>query len=198
MLNIVLFGPPGAGKGTQSKKLRETYGLIHISTGDLFRKHIEENTSIGLQVQEYIAEGMLVPDEITLHMIEDQILTHHKDCKGFLFDGFPRTVAQAKSLDKKLSKYNSNLSLVLSLDVPREELHRRIKERGKKENRLDDQDETSVLTRFDIYKTETLPVKSYYESQNKFIKISGTDNVDIVLNNITQIVNKYITENSPR
>ena len=112
MLNIVLFGPPGAGKGTQGKKLRADYGLVHISTGDLFRKHIIEGTSIGLQVQEYIAEGMLVPDEITLLMIEEQILSHYKDCKGFLFDGFPRTVAQAQALDKKLVEYDSSGSIL--------------------------------------------------------------------------------------
>lgn len=196
MLNIALFGPPGAGKGTQSKKLRTNYGLVHVSTGDLFRKHIQEETSIGLQVRKYISEGMLVPDEITLHMIEEQVLAHHKDCKGFLFDGFPRTVAQAKVLDSKLEKYNTSLSLVLSLDVPREELHRRIKKRGLEENRIDDQDESSVLTRFDLYNSETLPVKSYYEAQDKFIKISGTNHVDVVLKNITEIVNKYIIQNS--
>ncbi len=198
MLNIALFGPPGAGKGTQSKRLRSNYGLVHISTGELFRKHIIEATSIGLQVQEYIAEGMLVPDEITLHMIEEQISAHYKDCKGFLFDGFPRTVIQAKSLDEKLEKYESSLSLVLSLDVPREELRRRIKKRGLEENRIDDQDESSILTRFDLYNSETLPVKFYYENQNKFVKISGINHVDVVLRNITEIVNKYIIENSPR
>ncbi len=168
MLNIALFGPPGAGKGTQSKKLRSSYGLVHISTGDLFRKHIIEGTSIGIQVQEYIAEGMLVPDEITLLMIEEQISAHYEDCKGFLFDGFPRTVTQAKALDEKLEKYGSSLSLVLSLDVPREELRKRIKKRGLEENRIDDQDESSILTRFDLYNSETLPVKSYYENQNKW------------------------------
>ncbi|MCP3659912.1 MAG: adenylate kinase [Bacteroidetes bacterium] len=198
MLNIVLFGPPGAGKGTQSKKLRSDYGLVHISTGELFRKHIIEGTSIGIQVQEYIAEGMLVPDEITLLMIEEQILAYYKDCKGFLFDGFPRTVAQAQALDRKLEEYNSSLSLVLSLDVPREELHRRIKKRGLEENRIDDQDESSVLTRFDLYNSETLPVKTYYENQGKFIKISGIDHIDLVLEKIKEIVDRFIIENSPR
>ncbi len=194
MLNIVLFGPPGAGKGTQSKKLRAKYNLVHISTGELFRKHMKQETPIGLKVEEYISEGRLVPDEITLHVIEEKIAAYHKDCKGFLFDGFPRTLNQSTELDKKLAKYNTEISFVLSLDVPRSELYTRIKKRGIEENRIDDQDESSIFTRFDIYNSETLPLKTYYEEKNKFIKIGGLSSVDIIFNDIANIIDDYISK----
>ncbi len=192
MLNIALFGPPGAGKGTQGKELRDRYGLAHLSTGELFRKHIQEGTALGLQVQKYIAEGKLVPDEIALNIIDEQIMHHKKECNGFLFDGFPRTIPQARALDIKLLEYNTNISLVLSLEVPQEELHRRIKKRSVELKRSDDRNDASVLTRFDTYVNETLPVASYYKSQSKFFRISGEDPIDIVSQNISEVVERYI------
>ena len=192
MLNIAIFGPPGAGKGTQSKKLSHKYDLLHLSTGELFRKHIKEGTALGLQVQKYIAEGKLVPDEIALDMIEEQILSKRHKCKGFLFDGFPRTIPQARALDLLLEEYNSDLALVLSLEVPQEELRKRIRKRGKELNRLDDQDDNSVLTRMDVYLNETLPVASYYKSQSKFHNIVGSEPITVVSDKINNLIDQFI------
>jgi len=192
MLNLVLFGPPGAGKGTQSQKLVEKYHLVHVSPGSLFRKHIQENTPLGRQVQAYMTEGKLVPDKIVLGMIEEQ-LGAHPESHGFLFDGFPRTTAQAKALDKKLIEHESTLSLVIALEVPKKELQRRIRQRKKELQRTDDQNDETITTRFDIYFNETLPVAAYYKKQGKFFKISGIDPVNIVLEQISALVSLYDT-----
>jgi adenylate kinase len=139
MLNLVLFGPPGAGKGTQSEKIIASYGLTHLSTGDLFRKHLGEGTSLGALAKGYMDRGHLVPDEVVIQMVEDKI-ANTKDCQGFIFDGFPRTTAQAEALDAMLQKNGMHISGMIALDVPQAILKERILERGKTSGRVDDQE----------------------------------------------------------
>ncbi|MCH7408799.1 adenylate kinase [Belliella sp. DSM 111904] len=190
MLNIVLFGPPGAGKGTQSEKLIEKYNLTHLSTGDLFRKHLGEGTSLGNLAKQYMNEGKLVPDEVVIGMVEEKI-KDTQDSKGFIFDGFPRTVAQAEALDKMLSVLDMEISGMIALDVPEETLKERIRERGKTSGRVDDQDEVKIATRIKVYLDETLPVASYYENQGKLTKIHGVGTIDAIFEDISKVVDKY-------
>lgn len=190
MYNIVLFGPPGAGKGTQSEKLIAKYGLTHLSTGDLFRKHLGEGTELGLLAQKYMNEGRLVPDEVVIGMVEDKI-AETKDSKGFIFDGFPRTTAQAKALDEMLEKHQMSISGMIALDVPESVLKARIKERGKTSNRVDDQDDEKINTRIKVYLDETLPVADYYENQGKFRSIYGVGEIDEIFANITEVIDGY-------
>src|SRR5690554_7524362 len=150
MLNIVLFGPPGAGKGTQSEKLIEKYNLNHISTGDLFRQHLSEGSELGQLARKYMDEGRLVPDEVVIGMVEDKIKST-KDAEGFIFDGFPRTVAQAKALDDLLEKNSMEISGMIALEVPEDVLKERIRGRGKTSGRVDDQDEEKINTRIQVY-----------------------------------------------
>jgi len=166
MLNIVLFGPPGAGKGTQSEKLIEKYKLNHISTGDLFRQHLSEGSELGLLARKYMDEGRLVPDEVVIGMVDDKIKST-KDAEGFIFDGFPRTVAQAKALDDLLEKNSMEISGMIALEVPENVLKERIRGRGKTSGRVDDQDEEKINTRIQVYLDETLPVADYYKGQGK-------------------------------
>ncbi len=187
MLNVVLFGPPGAGKGTQSERIIEKYDLIHISTGDLFRKHIGEGTSLGKQAQEFIDSGNLVPDELVIRMVEVKI-EGNKDSKGFLFDGFPRTVAQATALDKMLSGRNMKIAVMLALAVHDDELRNRLRLRGLTSGRSDDQNEEKINTRINVYKSETLPVADYYRQQSKYREINGVGNVDEIFNHICMVI----------
>lgn len=190
MLNIVLFGPPGAGKGTQSEKLIERYKIDHISTGDLFRKHLGEGTDLGKLAQKFMDEGRLVPDEVVIGMVEEKINTS-KEAKGFIFDGFPRTVAQAEALDELLEIKGLGISGMISLEVPEEELKNRIKERGKTSGRSDDQDENKINTRIKVYLEETLPVASYYDSKGKLTKIKGVGTIDEIFASICEVVDSY-------
>jgi adenylate kinase len=187
MLNVVLFGPPGAGKGTQSERIIEKYDLVHISTGDLFRKHIGEGTSLGKQAQEFIDSGNLVPDELVIRMVEVKIESN-KDSDGFLFDGFPRTVAQALALDKMLSGRNMKIAVMLALDVHDNELRNRLRLRGLTSGRSDDQNEEKINTRINVYKSETLPVADYYRKQSKYREINGVGNVDEIFNHICMVI----------
>jgi adenylate kinase len=187
MLNVVLFGPPGAGKGTQSERIIEKYDLVHISTGDLFRKHIGEGTSLGKQAQEFIDSGNLVPDELVIRMVEVKIESN-KDSDGFLFDGFPRTVAQAQALDKMLSGRNMKIAVMLALDVHDDELRNRLRLRGLTSGRSDDQNEEKINTRINVYKSETLPVADYYRKQSKYREINGVGNVDEIFNHICMVI----------
>ncbi|HEY9117850.1 MAG TPA: adenylate kinase, partial [Roseivirga sp.] len=166
MINIVLFGPPGAGKGTQSEKIINTYGLKHISTGDLFRKHLGEGTELGKKAQSFMDNGKLVPDEVVIGMVED-FLNENTGAKGFIFDGFPRTVAQAEALDNLLNSHNTEISCMIMLDVPQDELKRRLLDRGKTSGRVDDQNEEKINVRIQEYLDKTLPVATFYEGQNK-------------------------------
>jgi adenylate kinase len=171
MLNIALFGPPGAGKGTQSQMLIEKYNLAYISTGDLLRQEISEETDLGLQVKDLISRGGLVSDEIMVELIEKKIITS-SDKKGILFDGFPRTLVQAYILDGLLLKLNTSLSCMLSLEVPDEELTRRLIERGKVSGRADDTEEV-IKFRLTEYQNKTSPVIGYYQERNLYVPIQG-------------------------
>ncbi|MCG8309357.1 MAG: adenylate kinase [Cytophagales bacterium] len=187
MLNIVLFGPPGAGKGTQSEKIIEKYDLVHISTGDLFRKHIGEGTELGKLAQEYIDDGNLVPDELVIRMVEVKIGLH-KDANGFIFDGFPRTVTQAEALDEMLGKRNMPIKLMLALEVEDEELKTRILLRGKTSGRVDDQNDEKINNRIKVYKKETIPVADYYRKQSKYKGINGVGRIEGIFNDICMAI----------
>ncbi|HLU88815.1 MAG TPA: adenylate kinase [Cyclobacteriaceae bacterium] len=189
MLNIVLFGPPGAGKGTQSEKLIEKYQLSHIATGDLFRKHLGEGTDLGKKAKSYMDEGRLVPDEVVIDMVGEKIRST-KEARGFIFDGFPRTVPQAEALDELLNSNGMEISGMIALDVPEEVLKQRIRERGKTSGRTDDQEESKIDTRIRVYLEETLPVADYYENQGKLSKVHGVGGIDEIFGKICEVVDK--------
>lgn len=186
MLNIVLFGPPGAGKGTQAAKLIEKYQLVHISTGDLFRMHIKEQTDLGKRVKELLDNGILVPDSITIDMLEEEVVKN-PDAKGFIFDGFPRTVAQAEALDTFLASKGSAISTVLQLEVDEAELKRRIAERKKVSGRADD-DEEKLVKRIDEYFQKTVHVLPYYGAQGKLIAVNGIGSIDVIFGNLCSAI----------
>lgn len=190
MLNIVLFGPPGAGKGTQSEKIIEKYKLTHLSTGDLFRKHLGEGTELGKLARKFMDEGKLVPDEVVIGMVGDKLATT-EDTNGFIFDGFPRTVAQAEALDKLMEENGTQISGMIALDVEEEILKQRIRERGKTSGRTDDQDEAKIETRIRVYLDETLPVASYYEKQGKFSKVNGVGTIEGIFADISKVIDQY-------
>lgn len=190
MLNIVLFGPPGAGKGTQSEKIIAKYELVHISTGDLFRKHLGEGTDLGKLAQKYMDEGNLVPDDVVVGMVEDKI-KEHLNAKGFIFDGFPRTINQAAALDKMLLGHDLKISGMVALEVPEDELRARIKERAKTSGRVDDQDDDKITNRIRVYEEETSPVAGYYKQQGKFTSINGVGSIDHIFDQICQAVSSF-------
>lgn len=181
MLNIVLFGPPGAGKGTQSEKLIAKYNLVHLSTGDIFRANIKGETELGKLAQSYMNDGKLVPDEVTINMLAAE-LEKTPNAKGFIFDGFPRTQAQAAALDKLLESKNSGITLMLALEVGEEELKHRLLLRGKESGRADDQDENIIQKRIDEYNSKTAPVKDFYSAQNKYKGIYGIGEIEAIFN----------------
>ena len=190
MLNIVLFGPPGAGKGTQSEKLIAKYNLVHLSTGDLFRKHLTEGTELGQLAKKYMNEGNLVPDSVVIGMVEDKI-KESPDAKGVIFDGFPRTVAQAEALDQMLSKLNAPITGMVALEVEEEELKARIRERGKTSGRADDQEEDKINNRIKVYLSETLPVAEYYKKQGKFKGINGIGEIETIFSEISTAIDSF-------
>jgi adenylate kinase len=175
-LSIVLFGPPGAGKGTQSTYLINRYGLIHLSTGDLLRAEIQAETDLGLQAQEIMNAGELVPDQVVIGMIQNK-LEANLDAKGFIFDGFPRTKAQAVALDELLAVKEAPVKAMLSLEVPEEELVKRLIGRGATSGRADDQDERIIRRRIQEYEAKTAPLKEYYKAQDKYVSIDGIGEV---------------------
>jgi adenylate kinase len=189
MFNLILFGPPGSGKGTQSEKLVEKYGLIHLSTGNLLREEIANKTPLGNEARNFMDKGQLVPDEVVIAMI-DSCLEHHKEAKGFLFDGFPRTVAQAEALDKLLHLKKTDIALVEILDVNEEELINRLVLRGKTSGRSDDADENVQKNRQDIYKKETLPVASYYQRSKRVVHIDGMGEIEQVFERLCTAIDK--------
>lgn len=191
MNNIVLFGPPGAGKGTQSENIIEKYGLKHISTGDLFRKHLGEGTELGKKAQSYMDNGHLVPDEVVIGMVDD-FLNANTDAKGFIFDGFPRTVAQAEALDVLLDNHDTKINCMVMLDVPQEELKRRLLERGKTSGRADDQNEEKINTRIQEYLNKTLPVAAFYEGQGKMAKINGVGTIERIFEDIASEIDNHL------
>jgi adenylate kinase len=187
MLNIVLFGPPGAGKGTQSEKLIHKFQLVHLSTGDILRNEIANKTSLGLEAKKLMDQGLLVPDEVVIKMIEDKI-DENKNAKGFIFDGFPRTTAQARALDQMLAGKNTGITMMLALEVTDEELMKRLLLRGKDSGRADDQDETIIRKRISEYNSKTAPLKEYYTTQNKFHRIDGVGTIDEIFENLCRVI----------
>lgn len=186
MINLVLFGPPGAGKGTQSEKLIKKYGFVHISTGDLFRWHTKNETSLGKKVKEIMNSGALVPDEITIAMLKEE-LDKNPGAKGFLFDGFPRTVAQAEALDKFMRENKTAIHHVIALDVSEQELRARIAKRRTVENRADDEDE-KLNKRINEYFSKTVHVLPYYQKAGRLKTIQGVGDVDTIFNNICKAI----------
>lgn len=184
MKNIVIFGAPGAGKGTQSDFIVEKYNLTHISTGDLLRKEIADQTELGKRIKGIMDAGQLVSDDIVIEMIDNAIA---RDTKGILFDGFPRNVAQAEVLDKLLAKHGRTLSCMVRLDVPREELIRRMLERAKVSGRSDDNEET-IKNRLVEYENKTLPVADYYAKQGKEVKINGLGDIKRISEDIASAI----------
>ena len=179
MLNLVLFGPPGAGKGTQAARLVEKYHLVHLSTGDIFRSNIKEGTDLGQLAKSYIDKGALVPDEVTIGMLEAEV-NSNSNAKGFIFDGFPRTTSQAEALDVFLSSKDTEVSSMLALEVDENELISRLLERGKSSGRADDQDAGIIKNRIQVYENETAVLKTYYANQNKFFGIEGVGSIESI------------------
>ena len=176
MKNIILFGKPGAGKGTQAALLRDAFQLVHISTGDLFRHNIGNNTSLGALAKSYMDQGDLVPDEVTIKMLEAEV-DANPDAGGFIFDGFPRTAKQAEALDEFLHGKEMSIQATIALEVDEEVLIKRLLNRGKDSGRADDQDEEKIRNRFEEYNNKTAPLISYYKLQNKFHRIAGVGTV---------------------
>src|ERR1700712_3196327 len=190
MLNLVLFGPPGAGKGTQSQKLIDQYQLIHLSTGDLLRGEISQGTALGLEAKKLMDEGMLVPDAVVIGMISNK-LDANKDAKGFIFDGFPRTVAQAEALDELLKSKSSEISGMIALVVNDDELEHRLLLRGKESGRPDDANPEVIRKRIVEYNDKTAPVAEFYKNQNKFKSINGIGSVNDIFDAIGTVVDAY-------
>lgn len=190
MINLVLFGPPGAGKGTQSEKIKEKYQLVHLSTGDLLRAQIAAGTTLGLKAKELMDKGILVPDEVVIGMIDDKIRENNR-ANGFIFDGFPRTEAQAKALDELMERNRMAISGMIALEVETEELVKRLLLRGQTSNRPDDKDERIIRQRVKEYHEKTTPVAAYYKAQGKFHPINGIGEIDEIFANICKILDKW-------
>lgn len=186
-LNLVLFGPPGAGKGTQSTFLIDKYTLVHLSTGDLLRGEISAKSALGLKAKELMNQGKLVPDEVVIGMIKNK-LQGNPDAKGFIFDGFPRTTAQAEALDVLLGENNESISAMLALEVDNDELKKRLLERGKVSGRPDDQNLEIIEQRISEYNNKTAPLKAYYDKQNKLHSIKGVGSVESISEKLSESI----------
>ncbi|MBT3207659.1 MAG: adenylate kinase [Bacteroidetes bacterium] len=193
MLNIALFGPPGAGKGTQSKLLLEKYNLIYISTGDILRKEIADRTELGMQAKSFIDAGNLVPEELIIRLIENKIVQNY-DVKGFLFDGFPRTLVQAYILEALLLKFHTGLTCMLSLDVPNNITTKRLLLRGKESGRSDDSSEVIIKQRLKEYKNKTAPVATFYEEHDKYYLVNGVGEIDSIFTRLVSTIESSINE----
>ena len=189
MLNLILFGPPGSGKGTQASKLVEKYHLLHISTGDLFRYEMGNDTELGKQAKKYMSEGHLVPDEVTIGMMKNK-LEMHLEANGYIFDGFPRTITQAEALDKLLSDKGQKINALVALSVNDEEIVNRILLRGETSGRPDDNDEAIVRNRIQVYNDETAPVFDYYAKSDSALQIEGLGTIEEIFDRLCQAIDK--------
>lgn len=189
MLNVVLFGAPGCGKGTQSELLEKRFGLSHVSTGEIIRSHIKSQTELGLQMQDYISRGELAPDSVVIGMIENY-LAENKGIKGTIFDGFPRTTAQAEAFDKLLEQHNDSVDIMIYMDVPEEELVKRILLRGKESGRADDASEDVIRNRIAVYNQQTAVVADYYRAQGKYVAVPSLGTIDEVFERIAAEIAK--------
>ena len=191
MTNIVLFGKPGAGKGTQADFLKIKYNLYHISTGDLFRFNISNKTSLGNLAKTYTDNGDLVPDEVTIEMLKECVESNFKS-EGFIFDGFPRTISQAKVLDEFLGEKSLSISAMISLEVDEEILIKRLIDRGKISGRIDDMNESKIRNRFREYNMKTSILQDYYKKQNKFYGISGVGTIEEINSRLTRLIDSFL------
>jgi len=191
MINIILFGPPGAGKGTQSAKIIEKYSLIHIATGDLFRKHLKEGTPLGALAKEYMIRGDLVPDQLVIDMVDDKIKSD-ENTAGIIFDGFPRTIPQAEALDKLLASKGAPIKVLIELIVPEDELRKRLAERAIKENRPDDAKPEVIENRISVYKSETVSVSEYYKKLSKYASVVGVGEIQDIFSNLCREIDKSL------
>jgi adenylate kinase len=190
MLNIVLFGPPGAGKGTQAEKLISQYNLVHLSTGDIFRANIKGETELGTLAKSYMDDGNLVPDNVTIKMLEAEV-DKNPTTEGFIFDGFPRTIPQAEALELFLKGKESTISLMIALDVAEEELIKRLLLRGKDSGRADDANEEVIANRIKVYNSQTAVVAEFYNQQNKFQKVDGVGSIDEIFDRLCSSIDAY-------
>lgn len=189
MTNIVLFGPPGAGKGTQANFLKEKYDLVHISTGDVFRYNIKNKTALGMLAKSYMNKGQLVPDQVTIDMLNKEV-EKNTDAKGFIFDGFPRTDAQAKALDELMDSKDSQINAMIALEVDDEVLVQRLLERGKTSGRSDDADETIIRNRITEYYSKTAILKNYYSDQDKYFGVDGVGSIEEITERLSSEIDK--------
>jgi len=187
MINIVLFGPPGAGKGTQAEHLKEKYNLKHISTGDLFRYNIGNQTELGMLAKSYMDKGALVPDEVTIKMLNAKV-EEHLDSKGFIFDGFPRTKAQAIALKELMKSKNSQINAMIALEVDDEILVNRLLERGKTSGRKDDANEKVIRNRIKVYYNETEILKEFYKNEDKYYGVDGVGSISEITDRISKVI----------
>ncbi|MBP6335189.1 MAG: adenylate kinase [Bacteroidia bacterium] len=190
MLNIVLFGPPGAGKGTQSSNLIDKYQLVHLSTGDILRTEVAAKTPLGIEAKKLMDQGLLVPDEVVIKMIESKV-DANKQANGFIFDGFPRTTAQAEALDKLLESKGSSIAMMLALEVEDDELIKRLLIRGKDSGRPDDQNEEVIRKRINEYNSKTSPLKNFYSQQGKFHGVLGVGSIEEIFSRLTAVIETY-------
>ena len=189
MKNIVLFGPPGAGKGTQAEKLKTKYELVHISTGDVFRYNIKNETELGMLAKSYMDNGDLVPDEVTIDMLKAEV-NNNPQAKGFIFDGFPRTESQAESLDAFLQEKKAGINGMVALEVPEDLLVERILNRGKTSGRSDDQDVEKIRNRFQEYESKTSILKEYYEKQDKYYGVDGVGGIEEITQRLEKVIDQ--------
>ena len=191
MINIVLFGKPGAGKGTQADILKKHYELFHISTGDLFRYHIQGSTNLGILAKSYMDKGDLVPDKVTIDMLEESV-TQNSNVEGFIFDGFPRTTGQAEALDAFLTNKSMSITATIALEAKDKILIERLINRGKTSGRVDDQDENKIRNRFEEYNNKTAPLKSFYSTQGKFYSVNGIGSVEEITQRLTKLIDGFL------
>ncbi len=189
MKNIVLFGPPGAGKGTQAELLKNKYQLVHISTGDVFRFNIKNETVLGKLAKSFMDNGDLVPDEVTIDMLKDEV-ENNSDANGFIFDGFPRTKSQAVALDTFLAGKNTGISGMVALEVPENLLIKRLLNRGKTSGRPDDQNETKIRNRFNEYQNKTAVLQEFYQQQNKYFGVNGVGSIEEITKRLQLVFDK--------